>query len=249
MSDKPAVGHRRAADTWKRWEMRAFEKPAPAPAAASVAAVAPVPDLNHLRKEVERLRDAAQTRGHAEGYAAGHAQGLAEGNDAGHASGHQQGYDAGYAAGHQAGYELAAQEAAHLQTLAQACTGAIESVHAEMGQALIALSIKIAEQVLRSTLQTYPDKILDLIHDVMQVDNGKEALVKLRLNPEDLDLVEHYLHTEGVSGSWRLLPDSSIERGGCIAETALGSIDATLQTRWQRVIASLGHQAALDGKA
>ena len=38
----------------------------------------------------------------------------------------------------------------------------------------------------------------------------------------------------------RLLADASIERGGCLAETVLGNIDATLQTRWERVTSALG---------
>jgi flagellar assembly protein FliH len=39
---------------------------------------------------------------------------------------------------------------------------------------------------------------------------------------------------------YRLLADARITPGGCIAETALGSIDATIETRWERVIAAVG---------
>src|SRR5690606_20383224 len=132
--------------TWKRWEMGSFEKPVP----ATVPSSPPKPDLNRLHAEVQRLRDAAQTRGHAEGYAAGHAQGLAEGAEAGRAAGHQQGYDDGYHAGHQAGQALAAQEAEQLRALAPGSASALESLHEDLRQAIVALSIKIAEQVLRS---------------------------------------------------------------------------------------------------
>jgi len=219
--------------------MGSFEKPVP----ATVPSSPPKPDLNRLHAEVQRLRDAAQTRGHAEGYAAGHAQGLAEGAEAGRAAGHQQGYDEGYQAGHQAGQALAAQEAEQLRALAHGSANALESLHEDLGQAIVALSIKIAEQVLRSTLQAYPDKLLDVVHDILQIEQGKEAALKLRLNPDDLALVRQYLDSEGVGAAWRLVPDSAIERGGCIADTALGSIDASLRTRWHRVVAALGHPA------
>src|SRR5690606_13340423 len=82
--------------------------------------------------------------------------------------------------------------------------------------------------------------ILDLVRDITHLDTSKEAILKLRVHPDDLDLVDQYLqHDIGVS-HWRLLADASIERGGCLAETVLGNIDATLQTRWERVTSALG---------
>ncbi|NLC37416.1 MAG: flagellar assembly protein FliH, partial [Alcaligenaceae bacterium] len=66
--------------------------------------------------------------------------------------------------------------------------------------------------------------------------------LKLRVNPADLDLVDEYLQQSGSVTHWRLQADMSIDRGGCVAETALGNIDATLQTRWQRVVSTLGTQ-------
>src|SRR5690606_11774537 len=117
--------------------------------------------------------------------------------EAGFKAGHAQGYDSGQMAGHQAGQALATQETDRIQNLAHSCSQAIETLHGDIGQALISLSIKIAEQVLRSTLQSHPDKILDVVHDIMQIDQGKDALLKLRLNPEDQLLVERYLDQEG----------------------------------------------------
>jgi flagellar assembly protein FliH len=37
-----------------------------------------------------------------------------------------------------------------------------------------------------------------------------------------------------------VVEDPQIERGGCRLETPSTEIDATLETRWRRVIASLG---------
>ena len=62
-----------------------------------------------------------------------------------------------------------------------------------------------------------------------------------------MKLVRQYLDKEPGVGLWRLLPDPEITPGGCIAETALGDIDATLETRWKRVTAALGYPATLTG--
>jgi flagellar assembly protein FliH len=244
MSDKRTAAFR-AAETWKRWEMASFDvAPAATPPQVAAKPVPDLPDPEQLRKEIKRLHDAAKAGGHAEGYASGHAQGLEAGTDEGYKAGHQQGYEAGFSAGHTSGREQAQQETAQLRTLAQECATSIASIEAEMGQALISLAVKIAEQVLRSTLDTQPEKILDIVRDITHLDTGKEAILTLRVNPADLDLIRNYLDDDPGTGKWRLAPDASIARGGCIAETALGSIDATLHTRWQRVTSALGHEAA-----
>ncbi|WP_369751602.1 FliH/SctL family protein [Pandoraea sp. B-6] len=42
------------------------------------------------------------------------------------------------------------------------------------------------------------------------------------------------------AAGWTVRADSTIERGGCKAEAASGEVDATVATRWQRVMAALG---------
>ncbi len=240
MSDK-RVGRYQEAETWKRWEMSSFDAPA-APAKPAVVQK-PVPKIADIQAEVQRLRDAAQLSGHAEGYATGHAQGLAAGTEEGRKAGHELGYAAGFEAGLASGRERAQQEIAQLHELANASATALASVDEEMGQALISLSIRIAEQVLRSTLEAHPEKILDLVRDITHLDTSKEAILKLRVHPDDLDLVDQYLQHDISVSHWRLLADASVERGGCLAETVLGNIDATLQTRWERVTSALGQKS------
>jgi flagellar assembly protein FliH len=214
--------------------MKAFETP------ESLRAAPPPPDPARQQAELQRLRDAAQQAGRAEGYATGHAEGRLAGEQEGRASGQQQGYDAGFAAGHAEGRELARQEAVRLQELAQASAASLLEMEEEMGQALIALSIQIAERVLRGTLDSQPEKMLDVVRDIIHLEGDKETALTLRVHPDDEALVRQYLDGEPTATHWRLRADDTIARGGCIAETVLGSIDATLQTRWERVTASLG---------
>jgi flagellar assembly protein FliH len=39
---------------------------------------------------------------------------------------------------------------------------------------------------------------------------------------------------------WKIFEDARIERGGVRIETANSQIDASLETRWNRVVAALG---------
>lgn len=238
-----------AGGRWRRWEMESFD-PAPetAPAAGSGASAGSaddspaLPDPAEVLAEIQRLRDTAITRGHAEGYAAGHAQGHAAGVQEGREQGLREGRETGYAEGHAQGLEAAGEEAAKLKQLVDACAGSIDRLEAETGEALLSLALRVAEQVMRSTLATEPERILDLIRDVVQIDGGQQGILKLRLNPADVDLVDQYLRQDATVTQWRLQSDPAIERGGCIVETALGNIDATLETRWQRVVSTLGRR-------
>jgi len=238
-----------AGGRWRRWEMESFdpapEAPAPVPETARHAADAgtALPDPAEVLAEIQRLRQAAQDRGHAEGYAAGHAQGHEAGMREGLEQGRLKGHEAGYSAGHAEGLEAARAEADRLRQLAQSCSDAIDNIEEDTGEALLSLALSVAQQVLRSTLDTEPERILDLVRDVLQADGSQPGLLKLRLHPEDLELVDQYLQQDATVAQWRLQADPAIERGGCIAETALGNIDATLQTRWQRVVSALGGKA------
>lgn len=232
-----------AGGRWRRWEMESFDQE-PVDASPDVAnepiAESALPDPAEVLAEIERLREAARARGHAEGFAAGHAQGREAGYTEGREQGFNEGRDAGYAEGRAEGLQSARDEADKLRQLAEACAHSIENIEAEAGDALVSLALSVAQQVLRSTLETEPERILDLIRDVVQVDGSQQGLLKLRLNPADVDLVDQYLQQDATIAQWRLQADPTIERGGCIVDTALGNIDATLQTRWQRVVSTLG---------
>jgi len=238
---------------WRRWEMESFDS-APSQAAEDTAqsdpqsdphtdASAALPDPAEVLAEIERLREAARARGHAEGYAAGHAQGLETGLAEGRAQGLSEGKKAGHAEGRAEGLEAIRLEAEKIQQLTSACAQAIDHIEEETGEALVNLAVSIARQVLRNTLKAEPERILDVIREILQVDGSHQGILKLRVNPADLELVDQYLQQEGSVTHWRLQADMSIDRGGCVAETALGNIDATLQTRWQRVVSTLGVQA------
>jgi len=229
---------------WRRWEMDSVAPRRAAPADGPLEA----PIADETRERIDRLsrqaREKASAEGHAQGYAQGHAKGLDEGRSAGRAegleAGRREGFDAGHAAGLEEGRARAAAEAAQLASLAQACAAALRDIEAQAGQALISLSVDIARQVLRTALEVDRDKILDTVRDILQLDIGHDALLRLRAHPDDVSLIQAYLDTDPAARHWRLQGDETIERGGCVAETSLGSIDATLQTRWERVVGALG---------
>lgn len=247
MSDKPSMDLQTRA-RWQRWEMDSLRTQHQR---RSSDAEPHKSDL--LRRRTQALAQAREEgldKGYREGYEKGKAEGHALGLETGRAEGHALGLEAGRIEGHALGLETghtegAAQvqeQAARLNAMAQACAAAINGLEAEIGQSLIQLATRIAEQVLGDQLRQHPDYILTLVQDVLQSRPELSASLNLRLHPDDLGLVNSFLQQNPELSNYRLIADERITRGGCIAETALGSVDATLETRWQRIVSALGQK-------
>lgn len=241
MSDqKPSYLSTQAAHlSWRRWEMGAFDRPRDEDVIEQDQGPTQE-DILRLEALATRVRQEAQKKGHAEGYAQGHEEGAKAGQADGYAAGHAKGYEEGYRAGIEAGRAQSQAEAARLAALAGQLSQSLTDLEKEVGQSLISLALDVARQVVRSTLDAAPDKILDIVRDVIHLDAGRDAMVRLRVHPDDASLIQEHLDSDPSLAHWRLIEDPAIEAGGCIAETGMGNIDATLRTRWERVAASLG---------
>jgi len=267
MSTSERRSARRAA--WQRWEMTRFDAFDAIAAQDSQGSQHAVPSAalaqanlqTHLQveAELEHRQRQAQEQGYARGYAEGHAEGFQQGVREGQAEGLRQGREEGLAAGFEAGLQdgqkqgqeqgqkegqqQGQQHAQALQRLAQAAAHALHGLEREVGQALVHLAVSIAERVLHSTLDAHPEKLLDLVREIVCLHGEDDALLTLRVHPSDVERLQQALQQEGGAPRWRLLADATVQAGGCQAQTALGSVDATLQTRWRKVVGMLGVDA------
>lgn len=217
MSDPAADKARMSA--YQRWEMASFDPVQTDRTAADQAA---------LEKHLRRVRDEA------------HAQGLASGHVAGQAMGYQAGYDQGYEQGIDEGRRLAAEEAARLTSMADQFKTALQAADAVVAEALTALALDIAQQVVTQHLALDPTAVLAVARTVIAAEPALAGAPSLIVNPADLPIVEAYLLEELQAAGWLVRTDPDIERGGCRAQAASGEIDATNVTRWERVAAALG---------
>ncbi|ARP86928.1 flagellar assembly protein FliH [Bordetella genomosp. 9] len=242
MSDRHAVPASFAnAAAWRRWRMASFEEQD----AALVQEAPPEPGPDP-REALEEARRAGHAQGLAEGRAEGYDLGVAEGRARGYEEGLEQGRQAGHAEGLALARQQGAEEAARLRALADATAASLTQLEEKTGQALLTLALDIARQVVRTAIATQPDSLITAVREVLHMNPGAGAPLRLWLHPLDIEIVRLHLADELKSGAWRVLADESIARGGCRAETSFGEIDATLQTRWRRVAASLGRDMPLE---
>jgi flagellar assembly protein FliH len=183
----------------------------------------------------EQAEEAAKTNvakqiGFSEGYAQGHAQATLEGERKIQEFIATQGQDA-------------AKQFGALIAAAQSQIAESEQV---MAKGVLELACELARQVLRHELASNPNALQPVIREAlgMLAVDSKAALI--RLHPTDLDILAEVLRQEFSYLSLTLMADASITRGGCIIESAGAVVDATLQRRWSRVVASLGLESSWE---
>jgi len=226
---------------WTRWRADRLELEEPAASASAPAPAEPTEEEIAARRqqELEAIREAARQAGHAEGLA----QGRAEGFDKGKAEGLEAGRRDGHAEGLETGRQEARAEAEALNALGQSCAMAIEGLSAGVSTALAALALDVARKVIGTELKANPDSVAAVVQEVLRTDLAEHGPVQLWLHPDDATLVGAYLGDTLAENKWRIMSDPTLARGGCRAQSAYGDIDATLQTRWQQVVATLGSNA------
>ncbi len=165
---------------------------------------------------------AIEAQAEQEGYAAGHAEGLA----AGLAEGRQQ----------------ADAEAARLAGLATGFDAQTRQADELIAQQVLDLAIDLARALLKSALAIKPELVIPLVRESVRALPAVQQPALLYLHPADLALVQTRIGVELEKTGWQLAEDASLEPGGCRVDTASNQIDATLPTRWQRLVAALGKE-------
>jgi flagellar assembly protein FliH len=99
---------------------------------------------------------------------------------------------------------------------------------------------------LRQELSVNPNVLQPVVREALGLLVGDSKGSKVRLNPIDLDVLQDTLAAEFATLSLTLLPDPTIERGGCLVEAAGTIVDGTLQKRWTRAVANLGLDLSWD---
>jgi flagellar assembly protein FliH len=162
--------------------------------------------LATARREADQVREDARLAGHAEGYAAGMA-----------------------AAREDAGSALAA--------LAAACTE-VAALHDEVAASVehdaVALALDLAEQIVAGALAVAPERVLDVARHALRHLTDRRH-VTLVVHPDDLarlsDAATDLQAELGGIEHLSVQADRRVGRGGAVARTEAGEIDAGIATQ------------------
>ncbi len=153
----------------------------------------------------------------------------------------RQAHDEGFQAGYAEGMKKAVQENQRLATLIDSLS---QQVDEQVAQELLDLSLEIARQMLHQALQVNPELVLGVVREAVGTLPHFSPGAHLLLHPADAALVRERMGEQLSHTGWKILEDARIERGGARLETNNSQIDATLETRWKRVVAALGQDAS-----
>jgi len=192
--------------------------------ALSKQALTPTDDISRVKSEAQKMIEKAQAEADAIREAA-REEGRREGRE-----------------------ESAARLEEALETLNQAVKERKKIIKDAEGE-LLRLSLKIAEQIIRSEVSLHRDVSLNIVSEAIGRVSDREQII-VRVNREDAEYLKRYKDRlagmlDGVK-SFSIIEDANIEPGGCIIETNLGFIDARIATKLKSIEEALQRVSSED---
>jgi flagellar assembly protein FliH len=202
---------------YQRWELAAFDEPEPAPAPAAKAAPAAATAAEQGEQTPLVLPTAADI-------------------ERMHVEAHQQGYAAGY----EEGITKARAAATRIDAVMSGLQRSLKDLDQHVAEQLLATAVEIANQMLRQSLRVKPELLLPVVREAVAALHQHLGHPALFAHPGDAALIRSQLGDQLAHNNWRIIEDATLTPGGCRVELGASEVDATLETRWRRVIESIG---------
>ncbi len=146
----------------------------------------------------------------------------------------------GYAAGHAEGLAASRHGAARMEAILASLQQSIRGLDQHVADQLLATAVEIANQVLRQSLRIKPELLLPVVREAVATLNAHLGHPAIFVHPDDAALLRAELAEQFANNNWRLIEDATLTAGGCRVELGASEVDATLETRWRRVIEAIG---------
>ena len=162
-------------------------------------------------------------------------------------AGYQDGYRDGLVALDGFKQSYASQITAQVGTIADAYGRQLEALQEEMARALAVSATHLARQIVRTELAQRPELVATVAEEAVETLLRSAQHVTVRVHPDDHPLVVQGAAEVLAARGARVVADAGLTRGGCVVESDIGAIDATLEARFRRAAASLGCDARWSG--
>lgn len=213
---------------WKSWSMQEFQHDSTE--SLDAAAMTSKHEFK-AQDELKELKDQARKEAYEEAYTKGENEGFEQGYKEGLIKGEQEGKER---------YEAALSEAINpLNSMLSQLEDALTTINDQLAESIVQLAVTVGKQLAGEALAVAPEEVLSLIREIIHEDPMLADRPTLLLHPDDAALVEQHLSQELSSHGWRMRADERIDRGGCRLVSAQGELDATIDTRWERIVERL----------
>jgi flagellar assembly protein FliH len=156
------------------------------------------------------------------------------------AAARERGHGEGFAAGYQAGVARADSERERVQGLLATLADHAGAHEQRLLDEVLDFALLLARQLVGEALAVRRELVLPVVSAALKQLPQASQTVQLLLNPSDLELVRTFLSDEPLPQRFQLVADVAVAPGGCRIETEQCEVDATLPSRWRRLLANLG---------
>ncbi len=160
---------------------------------------------------------------------------------------YKEAWDDGFIKGREEGLAAGQAEivrrAALLDGLAQALGRPFEAMDAAVEQALVDLSVTLAQALVRRELRSDPGQVVAVVREALAALPVASRHVRVCLHPDDVAVVTEALVARDAGSDthrdWQLQEDPALIRGDCRILSENSQIDATMEKRLAAVVAQL----------
>ena len=160
--------------------------------------------------------------------------------DAARNAAYEQGYREGLKALDDYRQSQAHQFVQRLDSIAAQFAAQLHALESDMAGDVVQLALIIARQVVRSELTVHPERIAPVVMEALRALVESKGTATIYLSPADLPLVLDHLGDELAVQGYSILTDNNLTPGGCRIDAGLSSVDATVESRWEHAIATIG---------
>lgn len=154
--------------------------------------------------------------------------------------GFKLGKEEGYKAGYEAGRKAAGEIAGRLEGLIEALETEQMRQDEEISRELLDLALALSKQMVRTALKVKQGLVLEVIREALNVLPSMSGHTRIMVHPDDVETLHEFMGAEHVHFSYKVVPDSRLERGGFRIESSQGEVDGQLPVRWREIVDCLG---------
>ena len=125
-----------------------------------------------------------------------------------------------------------------------------EEILKQFEKEILSLVFSIAEKIIHKKIEEDDTIIHEVVLEAMHAVTEKSQIV-IKVNPEDFESVEKI--KPGLFSTFKnlksvvIMPDLSVNKGGCLLETPYGDIDAGVEARLDKIHQSLNRAFLVKG--